>query len=118
MCAARCYPMRRMNPSDAIVVLCSCADTDTATRLAEQLVQSHLAACVNILPGITSVYHWQGQLQKEAEVLLMIKTLSPRFDALKKALIELHPYEVPEIIALPVTNASEPYLQWMGQSLT
>ncbi|MEO5343415.1 MAG: divalent-cation tolerance protein CutA [Gammaproteobacteria bacterium SHHR-1] len=95
--------------------LCTCPDLDCAERLAKALVQQRLAACVNILPGISSVYAWQGQIEQETEVLLLIKTASEQVQAMTQALAELHPYEVPEIISLPVGTGHLPYIEWVKQ---
>ncbi len=98
--------------------LCTCPDRATAERLAQQLVERRLAACVNILPGITSVYLWQGAVAQEAELLLLIKTASERVEAMQQALAELHPYEVPEIISLPIASGHTPYIEWVRQCTT
>jgi periplasmic divalent cation tolerance protein len=99
--------------SDAILVLTACPDEATGARIARDLVESGLAACVSRLPGAHSTYRWKGRLQDEPEVLLIIKTLVTRFEALEMRLKSLHPYEVPEIIALPVVNGSPEYLSWL-----
>jgi periplasmic divalent cation tolerance protein len=98
--------------------LCTCPDQATAERLAGQLVERRLAACVNILPGITSVFSWQGRIEREQEVLLLIKTAAERVEAMQQVLAELHPYEVPEIINLPVATGHQPYLEWVRQCTT
>ncbi len=72
-----------------------------------------LAACVNLLPGIRSIYAWQGEIQRDAEVMLLIKTSTARFVALTQRLPELHPYDLPEIIAIPVSHGLPPYLEWV-----
>ncbi|HXH03706.1 MAG TPA: divalent-cation tolerance protein CutA [Candidatus Competibacteraceae bacterium] len=99
------------------VVLCTCPDLDSAGRMAETLVAERLAACVNILPGLTSVYRWQGAIQRDVEVLLLIKTRTDAFTALERRVRELHPYEVPELIALPILEGSTPYLDWLAASV-
>jgi periplasmic divalent cation tolerance protein len=99
----------------ALVVLCTApADDRVCLALARGLVEAKLAACVNIVPGVRSVYSWQGSLNEDAEVQLLIKTRPELFDALERWLREHHPYEVPEIIALPVTTCSAPYLAWLN----
>lgn len=98
--------------------LCTCPDLTTAQSLATQLVQGRLAACVNILPSVSSVYLWQGNVEQGSEVLLLIKTASERVEALQRALVELHPYEVPEIISLPITAGNHPYIEWVRQCTT
>jgi periplasmic divalent cation tolerance protein len=107
-----------MNSADTpLVVLCTCPNEDTAKTIAEALVTEHLAACVNRMPGVRSTYRWQGRVEDEPEVLLLIKTVGRRFDALELRLKALHPYEVPEIIALPVVAGSAQYLSWWMESL-
>lgn len=99
-----------------LVVLCTAPDAPTAARLAETLVAERLAACVNQLAGVESVYRWQGKVERSTEVLLLIKTPSVRYPALEARLKELHPYEVPEIIALPIEAGSAPYLKWLDDN--
>jgi periplasmic divalent cation tolerance protein len=99
---------------DSLVVLCTCPDEDTGRRIAEALVGEHLAACVNRMPGVRSTYRWQEQVMDEPEVLLIIKTVKSRYDALEVRLKALHPYEVPEIIAIPVVAGSAQYLTWVA----
>jgi periplasmic divalent cation tolerance protein len=101
------------NSAEAIVVMMTAASEDEASRIAEMLVSARLAACVQILPGIESVYRWQGEVKREKEILLLAKTLRSRFDELESKVRALHSYETPEIIALPITAASEPYLKWL-----
>src|SRR5229473_8331101 len=96
------------NSSEAIVVLMTAASRDEASRIAELLVSSRLAACVQILPEIESVYRWQGEVQREKEILLLAKTTRSRFDELESKVRAMHSYETPEIIAVPITAASEP----------
>jgi periplasmic divalent cation tolerance protein len=96
-----------------MVVLMTTANGEEASRLAEMLVGSRLAACVQILPEIESVYRWKGKVRRAAEVLLLAKTTQTRFAELERQIRALHSYETPEIIALPVTQASEPYLGWL-----
>lgn len=104
--------------TDAILVLTACPEEATALRIARDLVESGLAACVSRLPGAHSTYRWEGRLQDEPEVLLIIKTLATRFEALEMRLKSLHPYEVPEIIAVPVVNGSPEYLAWLRMAGT
>ncbi len=106
-----------MNPDNYLVVYCSCPDEASAGRLAEALVEERLAACVTRLPGATSVYRWEGSVQKDAEVLLIIKTTAGRLANLTARIEALHPYEVPEVIAVPVAGGSERYLSWVGQTV-
>ena len=99
--------------SEAIVVLMTAPTTGEASEIARMLVAERLAACVQILPEIQSIYRWQGEVQNEKEVLLLAKTIASRFDELESKVRAMHSYETPEIIALPVTAASEPYLKWL-----
>jgi periplasmic divalent cation tolerance protein len=103
----------RLEPPDPIVVLTTCPDDAAAARIARGLVESGLAACVSRVGPVHSTYRWQGAIQDEPEVLLVIKTLSTRYPELEMRLKSLHPYEVPEIIALPVTVGSADYLAWL-----
>ena len=99
--------------SDAIVVLMTAGSREEAARLADMLVVARLAACVQILPEIESVYHWQGNVERAPEILLLAKTTQANFASVESAVRALHSYETPEIIALPVTAASAPYLEWL-----
>jgi periplasmic divalent cation tolerance protein len=98
----------------AVVVLSAVASAEDAERIAEALVERELAACVNVLPGVRSFYRWKGALQRDEERLLVIKTRAERFDALREALLALHPYELPEVLALPIVAGHAPYLEWIG----
>jgi periplasmic divalent cation tolerance protein len=95
------------------VVLCTFPDRDQARQIGTALVERQLAACVNLVPEIESIYRWEGKVCREGEVLGIVKTTEGGFPALRKALEEMHPYEVPEIIALPVEAGSEGYLGWV-----
>src|SRR5919199_6762276 len=99
--------------TDAIVVLMTAGSREEAARLADILVVARLAACVQILPEIESVYHWKGNVERAPEILLLAKTTQANFTALEAAVRALHSYETPEIIALPITAASAPYLEWL-----
>jgi periplasmic divalent cation tolerance protein len=96
------------------VALSTAPDADTAARIARALVEERLAACVNLVPAVRSIYRWQGRIEDEAEVLLVIKTRSERVEALAERLRALHPYELPELVALPVTAGLAPYLDWVA----
>ena len=95
------------------LVLCTCPERETALRLARALVEERLAACVSLVPGVTSVYRWEGAIQEDAEVQLLIKTRADRVRSLIARIGQLHPYEVPEIIAIPITEGSAAYLRWV-----
>ena len=96
-----------------MVIMTTLPDIKYAEDLASVLVRSKLAACVQILPQMTSVYEWEGALQQDTEVLLLIKTMSSRFSAVEKAVKENHPYTVPEVVAIPASDVSDDYLKWM-----
>ncbi|MGH8287668.1 MAG: divalent-cation tolerance protein CutA [Steroidobacteraceae bacterium] len=104
-------------PPEPIVVLTTCPDEASASRIARDLVESGLAACVSRVGPVQSLYRWQGAIQDEPEVLLVIKTVTPRYSELEMRLKSLHPYEVPEIIALTVAASSAEYLGWLQGAL-
>lgn len=97
-----------------LVILTTCPDEATANRIAKTLVAERLAACVNRMVGVQSTYRWQDEVRDEPEMLLIIKTTQERYGALETRLKTMHPYEVPEIIALPVAAGSEDYLAWVS----
>ena len=103
--------------TDFQIVLCTCADREEAERIAHRLVEQHLAACVNILPGVQSIYRWQGAVESAAEVLLLIKTNAAHSDQVQSTIASLHSYEVPEFLVLPVSGGSAAYLAWLEASL-
>jgi len=107
-----------MDARDARVVLVTAPDVAVARALARALVDERLAACGNIVPGVTSIFRWQGAVQEEAEALLVLKTSAERMDALRARVVELHPYEVPEVLALAVDAGNQPYLDWINGCLT
>jgi periplasmic divalent cation tolerance protein len=100
-----------------LFILSTCPDKECAESLAQLLVKSHLAACVNIVPGLTSVYHWQGAVEMASEHLLVIKTESARYTEVETCLRANHPYELPEILAFSVSQGSSDYLHWISQWL-
>jgi periplasmic divalent cation tolerance protein len=101
-----------------IVVLCTFPDREIARTAGAALVEARLAACVSLCPAVESIYRWQGKVERAEEVLAVIKTTQAGFGALEEKLRELHPYEVPEIIAVPVTEASAAYAAWLGGAVT
>ncbi len=103
-------------PEDFVMVAITVPDIDTGGRLARLLVQEQLAACVNLLPGVRSVYAWQGQICDEAEVLCLAKTRRTLFPALRDRVLAAHPYETPEIIAFEPSMAHSAYLAWINAS--
>jgi periplasmic divalent cation tolerance protein len=103
--------------SEAVMVLIAAANGEEATRLAEMLVGSHLAACVQVLPEMESIYRWQGNIERATEVLLIAKTARAKFAQLEREVRSLHSYETPEIVALPIVEGSSTYLKWLAKSL-
>ena len=101
---------------DEIVVYVTAPNEDEATGIAKALVEAKLAACVNIISNIRSIYSWQGNLEDDSEVLMIIKTRKQLFDSLTVEVKKLHSYDVPEIIALPISLGSEDYLGWIRES--
>ncbi len=99
-----------------LVVFCTCPH-EYANRLAHALIDNQVAACVNQITNMLSTYHWQNQIVTEAETLLLIKTTAAKFNPLAEIIQTIHPYEVPEIIALPISHGLPSYLQWMDQTL-
>lgn len=100
----------------AIVVFCTCPDAASAERVAAALVEERLAACVNRIPGMASTYRWQGKVCHDNEQLLLIKTTRERFAALGERIRALHPYELPEVIAVDIVAGHAPYLGWIEAS--
>src|SRR5262249_2393743 len=98
----------------AIVVLCTCPEEAAAERIASALVEEGLAACVNRIGGVASTYRWQGKVCRDSEFLLVIKTAGERFDAVRERIVALHPYELPEVIAVDVAQGHAPYLAWIA----
>lgn len=101
-----------------VVVFSTFPSSDKAAEIARTLVDERLAACVNLIPSMRSIYRWQGQMCDETEALTVIKTTTEQLDALTARLTELHPYDLPEVIALPVTGGHEPYLAWLTGETT
>ena len=104
--------------SERVVALSTVGSAEDAERIARALVERRLAACVNVVPNVVSVYRWKGAVEKDEEHLLVIKTRAERLEALRQALVELHPYEVPELVALPVEAGHAPYLAWLDESVS
>ena len=100
-----------------LVVYCTAPDQAVASNIAKQLVADRRAACVNILPGVQSIYHWAGQICSDKEMMLMIKTTRAKYAELEAALLDMHPYELPELIALPIETGSQKYLSWVEDSV-
>lgn len=106
-----------MSDDEPIVVFVTAASGEEATRLADLLIGAHLAACVQILPEMESVYRWQGQIERQSEILLIVKTSAGKFAELEREVRALHSYDTPEIVALPIVTGSQPYLDWLSESL-
>ncbi len=98
-----------------IIIFCTVPDREAADRVADALVGPGLAACVNIVPGLTSVYTWKGEICRDSELLCVIKSRASLFDAIEAAIRGVHPYEVPEIIAFPIAAGHGPYLKWIDE---
>ena len=107
-----CYPDL---VTDKIVALTTCETSDDAAKIARHLVDARLAACVNIVPGARSIYRWKGAIEEAGELVLLIKTRRDLFPQLQAELEKIHPYEVPELIALPIVDGSEAYLGWLDR---
>jgi len=103
--------------TDKIVVLTTCESEEQAQRLARHLIEQRLAACVNILPGARSIYRWKDKIEDATEFVLIIKSRREIFVKLREAIGRLHSYEIPEVIALPVVDGSEPYLNWLDREV-
>jgi periplasmic divalent cation tolerance protein len=100
-----------------LVVLCTVGKAEDAEWIAREVVERRLAACVNVVPAVTSIYRWRGEVEKNEEILLVIKTRSERFEALREAIISMHSSEVPEVIALAVEAGHAPYLAWLDDAV-
>jgi periplasmic divalent cation tolerance protein len=103
--------------TDKIIVYVTTGKMTEARKIARALVEKRLAACVNVIPKVTSVYRWKDELQTDEEFLLIIKTRRARFDELRKCIETLHSYEIPEVIATPIVDGSANYLNWIEQSV-
>jgi periplasmic divalent cation tolerance protein len=102
--------------NDYCVVFNNCPNSDSAEKIARTLVERRLAACVNIIPGLRSIYTWKGVCESAEEHLLIIKTSNAVYPALEQSMLELHPYELPEIIAVPMATGLPDYLNWIKQA--
>ena len=102
--------------SEAIIVFSTCANRKEALSIASAIVKDQLAACVQLLPPIRSIYRWQGAIEQSREILMLFKTTAAQFPALEKRIGELHSYDTPEILAVPVVAGAEKYLAWLRES--
>lgn len=100
-------------PAPVVTVLSTAPDAAVAERIATALVEERLAACANVIEGVTSIYRWKGEIEREREVLVVLKTTSEAMEKLRLRIVELHPYEVPEVLALGVPEGHGPYLDWV-----
>jgi len=100
--------------TDALLVFTTLPSAEKAAELGKVLVEERLAACANLIPAVRSIYRWQGKLQDENEVLMLLKTRAENLERLKLRILELHPYEVPEVLAVPVEAGYQPYLEWLA----
>lgn len=108
------FHLREAGMSDALLVLTTLPDAESAHGLATALVEARVAACVNLLPQCSSIYRWEGKVESASEVLLLIKTRADGYDALEAAIRSRHPYELPEIVAVPVVRGLPDYLRWVA----
>ena len=103
--------------TDKIVLVTTCESAAEAEKIASALVENRLAACVNILPGVSSVYRWKGTVERASEIILLIKTSRPLLAQVQAEIERLHSYELPEVIALQIVDGSERYLEWLDRGL-
>lgn len=106
-----------MTEAGVVVALTTVGKAADAERVARALVERRLAACVNVVPGVVSTYRWKGEVERDDEHLLVVKTRADRVEALREALVTLHPYELPELVVLPVEAGHAPYLDWVRESV-
>ena len=104
--------------NERVVAFSTVAKAADAERIARVLVERRLAACINVVPGVVSLYRWKGEVCRDEELLLVVKTRAERLPALREALVALHPYEVPELVALPIESGHPPYLEWLDDSVS
>ena len=109
--------MSEIDPSQVTVVLTTVPDAQTAESLAEQLLDERLVACANVVPGVRSIYRWEGETKHDAEVLVLLKTTTASVPRLTERIAVLHPYDVPEVVALPVTAGLDAYVAWVGDEV-
>jgi len=100
-----------------VLVMSAVGAQSDAQKIARTLVEERVAACVNIVPGITSIYRWKGSVEQEPELLLVIKTMADRVEPLKARLLELHPYELPEVVVIPIVAGHQVYLEWIAEQV-
>ncbi|HYO67176.1 MAG TPA: divalent-cation tolerance protein CutA [Archangium sp.] len=103
--------------TDAILVMVTAPTADKAAELARTLVEEGLAACGNVVPGLRSIYRWEGKVHDEPEALLILKTRASHFEALRERVVQVHPYQCPEVLRLDVAEGHAPYLQWIRDNV-
>lgn len=101
---------------NCLTVFCTVPDEETAEKIADAVVASKTAACASIIPGLLSVYRWKGEIRRDAELLLVMKTTEEKFPSLREEILSLHPYELPEIVAIPIAAGYDNYLAWIEDS--
>ena len=106
-------PVSTLNKDEMLLVISTFPDIDKAKMLAHQIVEKQLVACCNIVPGVTSIYRWEGELSEDQECLLIMKTSSSQYQQLEEFIKHHHPYDIPELVAVPVTTGLEEYLSWV-----
>lgn len=99
-----------------LLIMTACSDHEVALQIAKSLVAEQLAACVNIMPGVQSIYRWHDAIEETREVLLFIKSTEANYPALEALIHRLHPYQVPEVLAIPIAQAAPAYLAWLGEA--
>jgi periplasmic divalent cation tolerance protein len=101
-----------------MVALTTAPSVEVAERIGRSVVEERLAACANVVPGVTSIFRWKGAVERESEVLVVLKTTAEGVEALERRVVELHPYEVPEVVAFPVEAGHAPYLDWVRREVS
>ena len=104
--------------NNALILFVTVPNEEVAETLAKNLVDDHLVACVQVLPGMTSYYRWEGKVHADSEILLLMKTRAEIFPVVEERIVKLHPYDVPQIVAAPLTKVHEPYLSWLVENTT
>lgn len=107
--------LMKKSAGQVLVILVTAVNQEEAVRIGKEMVNAKLAACANVIPGIQSIYRWNGKVVQEEEVLLILKSVKQRYRALEKAIKTMHTYEIPEIIALPVKEGFDRYIGWVGR---
>ena len=114
---SQAHTSRSYQQHRALAVLCTCPSSSVAEQVANELVDNQIAACVNIIPGVKSVYRWQGKIAQDEEIMLVIKTTGRRFEAVRECIRRVHPYELPEVIGVSIEQGDEAYLKWIEESV-